>query len=168
MISPLLTTDPFNFDIFVSSTRLDSARAFAVVKAALGTPPRPHKPRIRPPDGLRTSAEAARKLRCSAKEAAAILGLPMRTVQELAAREARSLGAAKIGRRWTFDLEKLRRFVKHREREAWQNAKRQPDATGAPVLFGAALKSVAGKCDGHFTQVIRRLRARATKRGESG
>jgi excisionase family DNA binding protein len=104
--------------------------------------------------------------RVLSNKAVAILGLPLRTVQQLAARG--ELGAAKLGRCWTFDLEKLRRFVKHREREAWQNAMRQPDATGAPVLSGAALRCAAGTSDGRFIRVTRRLRGRATKRGESG
>jgi hypothetical protein len=114
----------------------------------------------------RAKAQAQRKPslggeRVGVKVAAAILGLPPRTVQDLAAR-GELPGAAKFGRRWTFDLVKLRRFVKARERQTWQHARRRPDVTGGPALSGAALGYVAGISDGRFTQLTRRLRARAT------
>ena len=100
--------------------------------------------------------------RGTVEEAAAILGLPQRTVQDLAAR-GEIAGAAKFGRRWTFDLQKLRRLVKQKELQTWQNARRRPDATGAPALSTAGLKFVAGTTDGRFTQLTRRLRASATR-----
>jgi Helix-turn-helix domain len=100
--------------------------------------------------------------RGTVKVAAAILGLPPRTVQDLAAR-GEIAGAAKFGRRWTFDLGKLRRLVQAKERQTWRNAKHRPDATGAPALSTAGLKFVGETSDSRFTQVTRRLRARATK-----
>jgi len=54
--------------------------------------------------------------RIRATEVAALLGLTLRGVQALAARGALP-GAAKIGTLWTFDPEKLRRFVAAREAE---------------------------------------------------
>ena len=96
-----------------------------------------------------------------------ILGSPLRTVQELSAR-GEIPGAAKLGRRWTFDIEKLRRLVRQRERETWQSGKHRPDAFGAATPSGAALKFVGANSDGHFTRVTRRLRGRDTKKGGSG
>lgn len=130
--------------------RVTAKQATAILE---GLARKPRKP---------TSAEAARRLRCSAQEAAAILGLSSRTTQHLAAR-GEIAGAAKLGRRWTFDLEKLRRLVKQRERETWQDAKPQPDATGAPALFGVGRRYAVGTSAGRFTQVTRRLRGRHTR-----
>ena len=105
--------------------------------------------------------------RVSIDKAVAVLGLPKRTVQELAAR-GEIAGAAKIGRRWTFDIEKLRRLVRQRERETWQNGKRRPDAIGGAIPSGHGLRFVGAKSDGRFTQVTRRLRGRNIKPGGSG
>jgi hypothetical protein len=96
-------------------------------------------------------------------DAVAILGVPPRTVQDLAAR-GELPGAAKFGRRWTFDLSKLRRYVREKERTTWnEGARLQPGVTGVVIPSGAALKSTAMRSDGRFTQVIQRLRARAAK-----
>jgi Helix-turn-helix domain len=105
--------------------------------------------------------------RVSIDKAVAVLGLPKRTVQELAAR-GEIAGAAKIGRRWTFDIEKLRRLVRQRERETWQSGKRRPDATGGAIPSGHGLRFVGAKSDGRFTQVTRRLRGRNIRSGGSG
>jgi hypothetical protein len=105
--------------------------------------------------------------RVSIHKAVAILGLPLRTVQELSAR-GEIPGAAKLGRRWTFDIEKLRRLVRQRERETWQNGKHRPDAIGAVIPFGRGPKFVGAKSDGRFTQVTQRLRGRNIKQGGSG
>ena len=105
--------------------------------------------------------------RVSMEKAAAILGSPVRTVQDLAAR-GEIPGAAKIGGRWTFDIEKLRRLVRQRERETWQSGRRRPDATGAAVPSGRELRFAGAKSDGRFTQVTRRLRGRSIKPGGSG
>jgi excisionase family DNA binding protein len=138
-----------------------------------------HKLRQTPPDGLKPAVQAAAKLGCSiktrrahvaaptpergtAKQAATILGVPTRTIQDLAAR-GEIPGAAKLGRRWTFDLEKLRRLVRQKERETWQHANRQPDVSGGAKLFGAGSRFAGENLDGRFTQVTRRLRGRATK-----
>jgi hypothetical protein len=95
--------------------------------------------------------------------ARAILGLPERSVQDLAAR-GQIPGAAKFGRRWTFDLEKLRRYVKQKERRQWQSAKHRLDAIGAAIPFGAASVTAAATSDGRFTRVTRRLRGNAARR----
>jgi Helix-turn-helix domain len=105
--------------------------------------------------------------RGASQQAKAILGLPVRTVQDLAAR-GEIAGAAKLGRRWTFDLEKLRRFVRQRERETWQHANHPPDVSGAAKLFGAGPRFAGENSDGRFTRVTRRLRARNTTPRGSG
>src|SRR5262249_1759055 len=51
--------------------------------------------------------------RGSANEAAEILGVPVRTVRAHASR-GELPGAGKIGGRWTFDLIKLRQYVRRR------------------------------------------------------
>jgi integrase/recombinase XerD len=50
-------------------------------------------------------------------------------------------GAAKFGSIWTFDLTKLRRYVTEREEQEWPRnvQKRRQAATGARILFGAAV-----------------------------
>ena len=105
--------------------------------------------------------------RVSIARAAVILGPPVRTVQALAAR-GEIPGAAKIGGRWTFDIEKLRRLVRQRERETWQNGRRRPDATGGQIPSGRGLRFAGAKSDGRFTQVTRRLRGQNTRLGGSG
>jgi excisionase family DNA binding protein len=97
-------------------------------------------------------------------KAVAILGLPLRTVQQLAAR-GELPGVAKIGRRWTFNLEELRRHVKQRERKTWQSAKPRPGVSGVAVPFGVGSRSAARISSGRFGQVIQRLRGRNTKPG---
>jgi hypothetical protein len=99
--------------------------------------------------------------RCAIDQAVAILGLPLRTVQDLAAR-GEIMGAAKIGRRWTFDLEKLRRFVRDKERQTWRSQGRPADVSGGAKPFGVGFRFAGENSDGRFTQVTRRLRARDT------
>lgn len=95
------------------------------------------------------------------KDAAAIYGLPLRTVQSMA-KNGEIPGAAKFGRRWTFDLGKVRRHVRLKEQETWRNANQRPhrDAIGGAIPCGAGLRSMAATSDGRFTQVTRRLRGR--------
>jgi hypothetical protein len=81
-----------------------------------------------------------------------ILGIPRRTVQQLAKR-GKLPGAAKFGRRWTFDIAKLRRLVRDQERRAWrENEKHLRDAIGAAVPSTVALRSTGETSDGRFTQ----------------
>lgn len=99
--------------------------------------------------------------RATIDEAILIIGLPIRTVQAMAAR-GEIPGAAKFGRRWTFDLKKLRQMIKVREDETVQKANRmrQPIAVGRVVSLaanGPAIKASASP-ESTYTQVIRRLR----------
>jgi excisionase family DNA binding protein len=113
---------------------------------------RKRKPRVAVPDGLRDTAD----------QAAAILGIPRRTVQALAAR-GELPGAAKIGRLWTFDIEKLRRLVRQRERETWQSARHRPDVFGAATPFTVAFGSVGDSSGGRLKQMIQQSRKRVGK-----
>jgi ribosomal protein S14 len=120
-----------------------------------------------PPPRLRQRKDRAFKVeRCGVEQAAAILGLSRRKVQDMAAR-GQLPGAAKIGH-WTFDVEKLRRYVQLKERQTWQSGKRHPDATGGAMPSGDALRSTAEKSDGRFTRVTRRLREQGARRGRTG
>ncbi len=102
-------------------------------------------------------------------EAMAILGLSnIRTVEAMAAR-GEIPGAAKIGRRWTFDLKVLREFVKQKERKTWQRNERPlPGATGGKVSSGAVSGSAGGTSDGRFTRITRQLRGSGGKREKRG
>ena len=73
---------------------------------------------LRPGSSKRTLHFAER---IGAKEAAAILGVKPRKLQAMSARGAIP-GAARIGRQWSFDPAKLRRYLKNREREVCQEA----------------------------------------------
>ncbi len=55
--------------------------------------------------------------RCRSDSALLITGLKLRQLQAMSAR-GEIPGAAKLGRTWTFDLRKLRRWVREREEEA--------------------------------------------------
>jgi Helix-turn-helix domain len=104
----------------------------AAERSVVSKPAKPlRKPRIREPDGLRAASE-----RGSSEEAMVILGLPRRTVQNMAAR-GELPGAAKLGRVWTFDLAKLRRHVTMKERQAWQDGKHRPDALAGEYHLGS-------------------------------
>jgi excisionase family DNA binding protein len=101
------------------------------------------------------------------REAAAILGLSERTVRMLA--DLGELpGAVKIGRRWTFDLEQLRRYVRGKA-ETWQrNARPRKAASGAGKHSGVGRKSRVGTSSGAYGQTIQRLRNGGSKKVRRG
>ena len=107
-----------------------------------------------------------RRERDNIDEAVAILGLSRRFVQERAAAGLLP-GAAKFGRRWTFDLAKLREHVKEKEAETWEQAKslkRRVAVSGTVTPFmdvSAAL--VRNRSSGHLKQMIQRSRERVTQ-----
>src|SRR5262245_13149777 len=132
---------------------------------------RPHNPvpliHVDAPARRQRKSHAVKVERCGVKQAAAILGLSKRKVQDMAAR-AEIPGVAKIARVWTFDIERLRRHLRLKERQAWQNGKHRPDATGEAMPFGAGPRAMAEKSDGRFTRVTQRLRGRGARRGSTG
>ena len=99
--------------------------------------------------------------RGSVAQAAAILGLGNRKVQVMSQR-GEIPGAAKMGRQWTYDLAKLRRFVAQQERTC-ASGKPRPDATGGEIPFGAKLKFVDTASDGRLVRMIQRSRKRVAK-----
>jgi hypothetical protein len=160
MTHPILTTELNSAFLNGTRGREVSAATWAQLNRALRLDPPPpisgQLSRNPPPDGLRTPAE-----RGTSKQAAAILGLKPRKLQTMSAR-GEIPGAAKLGRQWTYDLAKLRRFVEQRE-QACQDEKPRPDATGADVSFGPKLWSAGGASGGRLKQMIRQSQRRADK-----
>jgi hypothetical protein len=99
-------------------------------------------------------------------DAMGILGIDKaRTIEAMAARGIIP-SAAKIGRRWTFNLAALRTFVKDQEREAWQRSERHPRAViGSGMSSTGARGSRASWNGSHSEQIIRRWRSGAGKHG---
>lgn len=129
------------------------------------------------PDGVGDGQKSKRRKRpgpaserCAVEQAAAIIGLPLRTVQNMAAR-GEIPGAAKFGR-WTFDILKLRKLVEDRERASWLSAdqKRHPVATGVRIVSGAEFGRRAVPQAGsvsRYEQAIQQLRGSGSKRPKS-
>ena len=99
-----------------------------------------------------------------AKQAATILGLKPRKLQAMSQR-GEIPGAAKLGRQWTYDLAKLRRFVEQQEKATTcqRSARPRPDATGAAKFSGARLRSADGGSGGRLRQMIQQSQRRAGK-----
>lgn len=70
--------------------------------------------------------------RITADQAAMILGVPLRTVQQMAAAGCLP-GAVKIGKRWTFDPAKLSAWLG--ENETWRPSAPRPRATEGYLRF---------------------------------
>jgi hypothetical protein len=115
-----------------------------------------------PPVSVRRKKKEAERI--VIEDAMAILGLSGRMIQELAQR-GEIPGAAKFGRRWTFDVVKLRAMIADKEREIWQRSyeRRRPVVTGAATRFGVVSASKAASSAGRFTQTIRRLRGKDSR-----
>ena len=98
------------------------------------------------------------------EDAMSILGLSGRMIQEMAQR-GEIPGAAKFGRRWTFDVAKLRAMIADKEHDTWQrsNERRHPVVTGAATRFGVVNASKAANSASRFTQTIRRLRGKDSR-----
>src|SRR4051794_14043107 len=103
--------------------------------------------------------------RIYAAQVSAIIGAPLRTVQTMAARGDLP-SAAKIGRRWSFNEDAVRSWLK-REEIKCQNEKHRPIPTGVTTFSGAVYASRAAlPCNGHLAQTIQKLRrgvSRTTK-----
>jgi helix-turn-helix protein len=123
-----------------------------------------YRPRVAVPDGLRTRAE--NRERGITADAAAILGLKPRKLQAMAQR-GEIPGAAKLGRLWTFDLAKLRRFVDQQEKACRDSAKPRGAATGATGFSMPSFKSGGDKSGGRLGQMIRQLQRRVGKQSRS-
>src|SRR5450759_1365581 len=104
-----------------------------------------------------TNKKAVRE-RGTIDDAVAILGVCARTVRQLALR-GELPREAKIGRRWTFNLECLREYVKWKEIEACPNAKHPRERSGAVRFSGGGFRPVVGTSNGRYVQTIQRLRS---------
>jgi integrase/recombinase XerD len=89
-------------------------------------------------------------------EAAGILGVPERTVRDLAQRG--ELSGAKIGRRWTFDLGRLRDYVQNKETQAWQGARHRRVVSG-----GAPPREPYKTASGQFKRLVKSVDRQAQK-----
>src|SRR6516164_7937243 len=90
--------------------------------------------------------------------AADILGISGRTIRHMA-QLGEIPGAAKIGRRWTFDQARLRDYVRRREAATCQNAGRHPlDVSGVATPYGAEFRSAGETSNGLYARTIQRLR----------
>jgi excisionase family DNA binding protein len=95
------------------------------------------------------------KERVKSKEAANILGLTKETVVRMANNGALP-GAGKIGGNWTFDKEKLRKFIIERELECQKKI-----STYATESIGYRLQSVGSSSEDRFTQAILKLQGKS-------
>jgi hypothetical protein len=113
---------------------------------------------------------ARERERITIDEARPLIGLPIRTVQSMASK-GEIPGAAKMRRRWTFDLVKLEDWIAHKERETWQNAQKPPaDVSGEEAPYGLTSGFAVTESSGHLKRLIRRLRNRElppSKRGRT-
>jgi hypothetical protein len=98
------------------------------------------------------------------EKAELILGLKRRNIQAMAAR-GELPGAAKFGSTWTFDLAKLRQYVKQGEERAWAGdvVQRRRAVTGAGIFSGAAFGKTAAPSDGALRRTTSRLRLNAMR-----
>ena len=95
-------------------------------------------------------------------DAVAILGICARTVRQLAL-FGDLQGAAKIGRRWTFNLERLREYVKQKERELCRGAKHPRERSGGGRFSGDGFKPTVVTSDGRYARTIQSLRSQGEK-----
>jgi excisionase family DNA binding protein len=107
--------------------------------------------------------------RGTVREAAKILGLKVRKIQAMSQR-GELPGAAKIRRQWTYNLAKLRGFIRQQERatQCQSNESPRPDATGGEIFSGAALRSAGSASGGRLRQMIQQSQKRVAKLAESG
>jgi excisionase family DNA binding protein len=97
--------------------------------------------------------------RIRADRVAEMLGVPIRTVQDLAARG--ELPAAKIGRSWTFDEGKVAAWLERKEAETCRRAVEvescRKGATGGAKPSGGAARSVGSKRESPYAQAMSKL-----------
>jgi hypothetical protein len=102
--------------------------------------------------------------RITIERAGGILGLAIRTVQKMSQR-GQLPGAALMGRRWTYDEDKLHGYVRNQERAVWQGrSKHRQGVTGKTVSFTVASRSTAKPTDDHYSRVIQKSRDAVAQR----
>jgi hypothetical protein len=101
------------------------------------------------------------------EEAQPLIGLPIRTVQSMAAR-GEIPGAAKMRRRWTFDRAKLTSWVAHKEEETWQNAQKlHPEPVGEVIRSTRIFGFADSESKSPLKLVMQRLRDGESRRSEN-
>ncbi len=107
--------------------------------------------------GVQVANDNDKPERIFIENVAAILGIPPRSVQTMAA-SGRIPSAAKLGRRWTFNEQAVRTLLKEEEVKC-QNEKHQKALTGGTASFGAAYASrISQLSSDHLAQTIQKLR----------
>ena len=71
-----------------------------------------------------------------------------------------------MGRQWTYDLAKLRRFVAQQEKTC-ASGKPRPDVTGGGIPSGPKLRFAATASDGRLARMIQQSRKRVAKLAKS-
>jgi hypothetical protein len=104
--------------------------------------------------------------RVNVERAGQILGLATRTVQRMSQR-GELPGAALMGRRWTYNEDKLHGYVRNKEREIWHGLKHRLDVSGRVTPSMAASKLKAKPASGRFAQAIQKLRHNGAQRGKN-
>jgi excisionase family DNA binding protein len=100
--------------------------------------------------------------RIRAERASLILGVSLRTVQEMAAR-GELPGAAKIGKLWTFNEAEIRTYI--RERQACRtSARHRQTPIGEATHFTAGSPSTGGLTEKAYILAMQRLRSGALQR----
>ena len=115
-------------------------------------------------DGIVTGVAKGKADRIGMRRAEQILGLKTRTVQKMSQR-GELPGAAKMGRLWTYNEDKLHGYVRNQERAIWQGqSKHRQGVIGKTTSCITASKSVASDSEARYSQAIQRSRNESAKR----
>jgi len=128
----------------IAAARRKAGRNLAIAQALdKGRDSGPPTAKIRPRRKLRSAAITESDERISLDDAVPLIGVSTRKLQQLAAR-GEIPGAAKFGRRWTFNLVKLRAYIAAKEAEVRKQAKppRLTSYTESNRLEGAIRRSL--------------------------
>ena len=111
---------------------------------------------------------SVKRERLTIERAVAIIGLPARTVQGMSQR-GEIPGAAKFGRRWTYNEDKLHAYVRNKERESWR--KKEPKIPGCywengVIYFGIKIDGKRFRGSLHTSDPKRAKQLREAKKKE--
>ena len=112
---------------------------------------------------MRAANDNFKRERIFAEQVAAIIGVPVRTAQVMAARGDLP-SAAKIGRRWSFNEQAIRAWLEQKEIECQSDVGHRPTPIGGVMSFGVGFGSRANRLtNGHLAQTIQKLRRDASR-----
>ncbi|MFY9955709.1 hypothetical protein [Bradyrhizobium sp.] len=107
---------------------------------------------------------SVKRERVTIELAVTIIGLPARTVQGMSQR-GEIPGAAKFGRRWTYNEDKLYAYVRNKERESWQKRNRKSRAAiGKTASFISGSRLTASDSEARYTRAIQSAQSSSAKR----